>query len=467
MYAVVDIETTGGNATYGKIIEIAIVIHDGTQIQERFSSLINPDCSIPPFITSLTGINNKMVEDAPKFEELAVKIHRLTENKVFVAHNVNFDYSFLKKEFAELGVDFDRKKLCTVRLSRKLVPTAKKYNLGSICGHLGIEILDRHRAMGDAEATAHLLSQLLGRDKDSATVKHSLKRNSKEMTLPPHISRQKFDALPRAQGVYFFYDQSGKVIYVGKAVDLKDRVGQHFSGNTHTKTRTMFLSNIYDVTYVETGNELISLLLENEAIKKHYPRYNRTNKSFNLNIGLYQYTDQLGFTRIIMGKAGKRDKPFAAFGSESEALSYVLTKVQDHGLCLRLCGVIKSHSVCDYEERFGVPCAICKGDITVDDYNGRVELAFAGTGSQHTYLIKTAGRQREEEGFVLVEKGKFLGFGYIANDTAIRHLDDLKAYVQPCYDTQDSQSIIKSYLKKSSLIMDKPMKVYALRAEGV
>jgi DNA polymerase-3 subunit epsilon len=463
MYAVVDIETTGGNAVYGKIIEIAIVVHDGNKVVETFSSLVNPGVSIPPFITSLTGITNQMVQDAPFFEEIAVRVHRLTENKVFVAHNVNFDYSFIKKEFALLNVDFDRKKLCTVRLSRKLVPGVKRYNLGSICAHLHIPNHDRHRALGDAEATATLLSHLLTCDLATETVKHSLKRNSKEMTLPPHIPRSMYDALPRQHGVYFFYDEQGKVMYVGKATDIKDRVGQHFSGSTHTKTRTLFASSIHDVSYQVTGNELISLLLENEAIKKHYPRYNRSNKSFHLNFGLYQYTDQIGFTRIVIGKAGKRDKPFVAFGTEAEATAHVLGKIYEYGLCLRLCGIIKSNTVCDYEERFGKSCPVCKGEMEVKEYNRQVEEAFSGMSAQNTFLIKTTGRNKEEEGFVMVEKGRFLGYGYISHENTIQDVRDLKEFIQPCYDTQDSQSIIKSFLKKSTLLSQQPIKVYSYK----
>jgi DNA polymerase III subunit epsilon len=461
MYAVVDIETTGGNASHGKVIEVAIVVHDGTQIVERYSSLVNPGRNIPPFITMLTGITNQMVADAPHFEEIAVKVHRMTEGKVFVAHNVSFDFSFIKNEFSAIGVDFDRKKLCTVRLSRKLVPGLKKYNLGSICGHLKIPIHGRHRALGDAEATAHLLTQLLQKDTSTEVVKHSLKRSSKEMSLPPHISREMYDKLPSKQGVYYFHDQNGQVVYVGKAVDIKDRVGQHFSGNTHTKTKTMFKSNIYDVSYTVTGNELISLLLENEDIKKHYPRYNRANKTFQLNFGLYTYEDQLGFTRIVMGKAGKRDKPFVAFGSEAEALHHVLTKVKEHGLCLRLCGVIKSNEMCQYEHQNGQACPVCKGDASVKEYNHRVKEAFSGTAGQHTFLIKTQGRKQDEQGFVLVEKGRFLGFGYVEQDTSVGGIEDLKSYLHPCYDTQDSQTIIKAYLKKSRLLMENPMKVYS------
>lgn len=161
MYAVVDIETTGGNNKTGKITEIAIYIFNGSQITDSFVTLINPECEIPYFITNITGINNEMVANAPKFYEVARKIVELTANKIFVAHNVSFDYNFIRKEFKELGFDFSRKTMCTVELSRKYIPNHRSYSLGNICSELGIEINGRHRAAGDALATVKLLELIL------------------------------------------------------------------------------------------------------------------------------------------------------------------------------------------------------------------------------------------------------------------------------------------------------------------
>lgn len=161
MYAVVDIETTGGNNKTGKITEIAIYIYNGSEITNSFSTLINPECEIPYFITNITGITNEMVANAPKFYEVARKIVELTANKIFVAHNVSFDYNFIRKEFKDLGFEFSRKKMCTVQLSRKYIPNHRSYSLGNICAELGIEINGRHRAAGDALATVKLLDLIL------------------------------------------------------------------------------------------------------------------------------------------------------------------------------------------------------------------------------------------------------------------------------------------------------------------
>lgn len=161
MYAIVDIETTSGNYKTGKITEIAIYVYNGQKIVDSFVSLVNPECFIPTYITSITGISNQMVANAPKFYEIAKKVVELTSNKIFVAHNVKFDYNFIRKEFDELGYLFKRKTLCTVELSRKYLPGHPSYSLGKICADLGIDINGRHRAAGDASATVILFEMIL------------------------------------------------------------------------------------------------------------------------------------------------------------------------------------------------------------------------------------------------------------------------------------------------------------------
>jgi DNA polymerase-3 subunit epsilon len=163
LYAIIDIETTGQSAAKGKITEIAIFIHDGFQITDSFSSLINPECYIPDFITDLTGIDNEMVREAPKFYEVARRVVEMTQDKIFVAHNASFDYRFVQEEFKRLGYDYQRKTMCTVRLGRKFLPGHKSYSLGKICDELGISINGRHRAAGDALATTKLFEIILSR----------------------------------------------------------------------------------------------------------------------------------------------------------------------------------------------------------------------------------------------------------------------------------------------------------------
>src|SRR3990170_6640714 len=171
MYAIVDIETTGGYAANHRITEVAIYHHDGMQITGSFHTLINPERNIPYYITGLTGITSEMVMDAPAFKEVAEEIFKRLEGKIFVAHNAHFDYSFLKKEFEEVGISWQSKKLCTVRLSRKIIPGLRSYSLGSLAESLGIQIANRHRAGGDAAATVKVFDQLLQRDCDNHILK--------------------------------------------------------------------------------------------------------------------------------------------------------------------------------------------------------------------------------------------------------------------------------------------------------
>ena len=163
MFSIIDIETTGHSAKDGKITEIAIYVHNGTELVDSFVSLINPECYIPYYITKLTGIDNQMVATAPRFYEVAKKVVELTTGTTFVAHNVNFDYRFIQQEFLRLGYEYKRKTMCTVKLSRKYFPGYRSYSLGKLCDQLNIKIDGRHRAGGDALATVKLFELILQR----------------------------------------------------------------------------------------------------------------------------------------------------------------------------------------------------------------------------------------------------------------------------------------------------------------
>src|ERR1035437_57396 len=243
MYAIIDVETTGTGASYGKITEIAIILHNGVAVTETFTTLINPECNIPWNITRLTGITNEMVAYAPKFYEVAKKIIELTAGRIFVAHNAMFDYSFVKEEFKRLGYDFKRKTICTVKLGRKLLPGHRSYSLGNICADLGINITDRHRAIGDALATAKLFEILISQNN---LLESSLFVNQ---TYP--LPSEKITAIPGRTGVYYFYDAQGSIIYIGKSKDIHPRVITHFS-NSQTKKEIEMRDRIADVSWKET-----------------------------------------------------------------------------------------------------------------------------------------------------------------------------------------------------------------------
>ena len=320
MYAIVDIETNGGGYEGQRITEIAIFIFDGNSIIEEFTSLVNPECSIPAFITSLTGITNAMVKNAPKFYELAKKVEELTKDTIFVAHNVNFDYKIIQAEFKKLGFDWKRKKLCTVRLSRKLIPGLNSYSLGNICVAENIPINGRHRAKGDAEATTELFRRLLERD-TNFTVNSFLNPKSRQATLPPLLDKSVVDALPVSHGVYYFKNLQKEVIYIGKANNIKQRVISHFYDKKQ-KEQKMCLE-IAAISYELTGSELLALLLESSEIKKHYPKFNRVQRRASEAIGLFSYEDHRGVLHLAYNRLKLVPNPLHKYYTIAEARNHL------------------------------------------------------------------------------------------------------------------------------------------------
>jgi len=205
-YAIVDIETTGGNATHSRITEIAIIIHDGDKIIDRWESLVNPQKNIPPAIFALTGLTNEMVQDAPVFDLISDKVFELLTDRIFVAHNVNFDYSFVRHQLEQAGLKWTAKKLCTVRAARKIKPGLPSYSLGRLCKSLDITIENAHRAGGDANATAILFSRLLKWDIEGEISK-MIKKTAPDQRLPPNLPPEDFEQLPDKPGVYYFYNE--------------------------------------------------------------------------------------------------------------------------------------------------------------------------------------------------------------------------------------------------------------------
>jgi DNA polymerase-3 subunit epsilon len=449
VYAIVDIETTGGNSIYHRIIEIAIYITDGQQIIDEYQTLINPEIRIPPYIIAFTGISNEMVETAPIFEDVIERIEELTHGKIFVAHNVNFDYSFIKKEYYELGKTFRRKKLCTVRFSRNILPDMPSYGLGNLCDELGIPIHNRHRAAGDARATVELFHQLIEKD-ETGFLEYSLKRDSKEALLPPNLPREQFDELPEENGIYIFHDEKGNPIYIGKAKNIKDRVATHFAGNTNTNSRRLFLNSIFGVSYEVCGNELISLLYESFLIKKHWPRFNRSQKKVEYNYGIYQYEDRNGYYRLTVNKVSRWETPVATFRHLSEARGYLGKKVREFELCPKLCGLQKAPHEC-YDHKIGTCHGACCGQESTQEYNSRFLRATENFSDvKKSFCIIGQGRSRDEKSIVVVEEGCYLGFGYLDSSLQFTRPNELKDYIDSFPDNPDVQKILNGYLRKSS-----------------
>jgi len=407
-YAIVDIETTGGHATGNGITEISIQVHDGKQVVRQYETLINPEQSIPYYIQGLTGINNAMVADAPRFSEVAEKIYQTLDGCVFVAHSVNFDYSFVKHALQTCGFELNLKKLCTVRMSRKIIPGLPSYSLGKICAYLDIDIMNRHRAGGDAEATVKLFELLLARDTDDVIGK-SLKRNSKEQALPPNLPKEHFEQLPNAPGVYYFHNQKGKIVYVGKAVDIKKRVSSHFSNNSPNKQKQDFLRSIHGITHEPCGNELMALILESHQIKHLWPEHNRSQKRFEPVYGIMEYHDQRGFRRLALDKMRKNATPLMAFSNLTDGHNMLKQAIDEFDLCPRLAGVATDTTAC---EEKGCPCISGK-KIGVALHNKKVAVAVKAFSKNESFAIVEKGRSNNEIALVVVDKGVFKRMGYL------------------------------------------------------
>ncbi len=434
MFAIIDIETTGGYAGANSITEIAIVLFDGKKIEGHYETLINPGMPIPHFITTLTGITNEMVNNAPKFEEVAANIFNLLQGRVFVAHNVNFDYSFVKHHLQLNGFELNSKKLCTVRLSRKVFPGYIKYGLGSICRELGIEMINRHRAMGDASATVELFSRIVACDNEGH-IQLMLKGKNKEQYLPPNIPAEQVERLPYFPGVYYFHDQKGKIIYVGKARNLQQRVKSHFSNNDKTRRKQEFLRDVCSISHQVCGSELMALILECAEIRRLWPAHNRSLKRFEHVYGLYSFEDQNGYIRLGIEKKRKHLQPLYTFNLLQQGYILLRKLVKDFMLDEGLCFIDKKKEPLQEDPA---------------SYNQRVREGIETLQKQlPTFALLGNGKTGDDQSCLLIEQGRFYGMGYLPQQYAVSDINDLKLNLTQYPDNDYVRGLVYQYAEKN------------------
>ncbi|MFD2552153.1 exonuclease domain-containing protein [Bizionia sediminis] len=448
MYAILDIETTGGKYNEEGITEIAIYKFDGHQVVDQFSSLVNPERPIQPYVVNLTGINNGMLKTAPKFYEVAKRIVEITEDCIIVAHNSQFDYRILKTEFNRLGFAFKRKTLCTVQLSQKLLPNQESYSLGKLARALGIPVSDRHRATGDAQATVALFKMLLAKDSEKSIIQDTIQLEAKK-GLAANL-KTILDKLPHATGVYYIHNEAGTIIYIGKSNNIKNRISQHFT-NSSPKSKKI-QRHAATVTYEHTGSELVALLKESEEIKKLKPIYNRALRRNSFTHALYSFKDEHGYINLVIDKADGRKKPITTFTNRQSAKSYLFKAVETFNLCQKLTGLYPTKSSC-FNYSIKQCLGACVQEESAENYNKRVlQLIEKNSYTNDTMVIIDRARAVDERSAILIENGIFKGLGYFNLNYQITNKKVLETIITPMANNRDAQHIIKSYLRKNKKI---------------
>ena len=426
------------------ITEIAIYRFDGREVTDRFISLINPERKIDDFVVRLTGISNKMVRQAPKFYEVAKRIVEITEGCILVAHNAAFDYRILCLEFRRLGFDYQRRTICTVEMSQRLLPNEPSYSLGKLCRSLGIPLSDRHRANGDAMATVHLFKLLLDKDTEKIALSEFVKQNLS--TLPIQLLSL-LDGLPNQLGVYYLYDKAGKLLLLSKSKNIYKRVNEHF---TSSGKRDLFLRNhVGKVMYELTGTLLIASLKEAEELQMQASlRKYKKKKSYPF--ALVCHKNKKGYHCLsVVPRAGAKE-PLAIFESQEEGLNMLFEMTERYGLCTKLNGFSQAHTYC-YNHSIGKCAGACMGDEAVEDYNRRVEEALAHyTLVGRTFAIMDKGRTVHEKSVIFIEQGRLRGYAFIALNYQLSR-PILEKHLTPLTHNSEKVHLIEHYLRTHPL----------------
>ena len=447
MYCIIDIETTGGQFNEEGITEIAIYKFHGQEIVDQFISLVNPEKPIQPFVVKLTGINNAMLRSAPKFYEVAKRIIEITEGTIVVAHNASFDYRILQTEFRRLGYDFKKQTLCTVELSKKLIPDQASYSLGKLVRALGIPMADRHRASGDAMATVKLFKLLLAKDAEKEIIKSLVKTEIRSGISPKLLDI--VEVLPSKTGVYYIHNEKGDLIYIGKSKNIKKRVNQHFTGSSSKSKKIQ--REVFAVTFEETGSELIALLKESEEIKINKPIYNRAQRKNIFQWALYEVLNNDGYLSLQLLKAVGRKKEITSFSSSQEGKNYLFKITEKYQLCQKINLLFATQKSC-FQYKIKECLGACINAEPTQSYNARVEAYLEETqfGNQTLVLIDR-GRRTEERSAVLVENGIYKGYCFYDLNYQIMNLEILKNLIIPMQNNRDTRSIIQGYLQKNKV----------------
>lgn len=440
MFAILDTETTGGKPIDDRITEIAIFIHNGKRVVESYSTLINPNRKIDPFVSGMTGITNEMVADAPPFEEVAQKIWELTEGKIFVAHNARFDYGMLRNEFRRLGKIFNRKQLCTIKLARKIIPGMQSYSLGRLCEDIGIKLNNRHRAYGDAEATVLLFERLMLNDRKEI-IRTELHEGLDDNILPPNVTRAQVEQLPEEAGVYYFLDEHQKILYIGKSNNIYKRVLSHFSNDIKTEKGARLKDKIYDISFQLTGSELVAMLVESDEIKRKMPPFNVSQRIKKYRQGVFLRTDEHGFHYFKAENLKADEEPII-----KATTPRIANKMVDE-LNFR-------HNLRAYTTLIPKLKSMGTLDQFAKSHNEKIESLIQGFYFEHpNFFIVNEAVNPNERTLIWVENNIYKGYGDVNVLDGFDDLESLKEKIVFKKDNPDIRAILRSWLKKNKKTM--------------
>ncbi|MEZ4851911.1 MAG: exonuclease domain-containing protein [Bacteroidia bacterium] len=450
-FTIIDVETTGGDPRKDRITEIAIYRYDGNEVIESFVSLINPEMPIPDFITRITGIDNDMVREAPRFYEIARKVVEITEDSIFVAHNARFDYSFIQKEFRRLGYRFSRKQLCTIKYSQKVFPGMRSYSLSKLCKSLEIKGEGWHRAEADVRATLDLFKKLQAEEQLN-NEEDLLKIEIAYSKLPPNLPRQIVADLPEETGVYYFRDKNDSILYVGKSNNIRKRILSHFQGAYKARKTIRMIEQIYHISYEVTGSELVALLLENEEIKKYLPPFNRAQRRRKYKFGIYYQEEASGYISLHVDRFQEDSDPIAGHAGRRAAEAALERKGREFELCPKLYGAEKGPGRCFHHQLH-----LCKGACVeaepAEAYNARVWKAIESLGysrgNEQDFLIVGQGRHPLENSVVWVKSGTYQGYTFIETEYMDQPMESIIDMIPFKGEVPDVQRIIKGYIKRN------------------
>ncbi len=430
--AFVDIETTGGRSSYDRIIEIGIVRVENDTITDTFTSLINPGTYIPSEIKQLTGITEKDVATAPSFYEVADRVIEILKDTVFVAHNVRFDYGFLKSEFKRLERSFSQKHFCTVRLSRALFPHERHHNLDSLISRMNYTIEKRHRAFDDAKVLFHFY-QKVKNEIPPPQFEAAMQLVLKKPYLPVKLSEKILESLPEQPGVYIFYGSLPEAVqldslsstqsqtlplYIGKSINIKERVLSHFSGDIHSPLEMKIAQQVESIETIPTAGELGALFLESQLVKKRLPLLNRQLRLKKELTALKKSLTKEGYATVILEvlhspPVEELDNFIGFFRSKKQAKDFLSYINKEHSLCEKLLGLEKTPTSC-----FGYRLERCKGacvgkEIPIS-YNMRFAAAFADSKIRSwpfkgPIVIEEKNELEDKTEFFLVDRWCLLG----------------------------------------------------------